>query len=90
MGYAVGSSPLGPFTKSARNPILNGTSTVVGPGGGSVVKGPVTGGDQMIYHARAGAGLPRTLRLDRLLWDDTVTPGTVAVNGPTTTPQPLP
>jgi beta-xylosidase len=90
MGYAVGSSPTGPFTKSARNPILKGTSSVIGPGGGSVTRGPVTGADQMIYHARADYGLPRTLRIDRLVWDDTGTPATVIVNGPTTTPQPLP
>lgn len=90
MGYAVASSPLGPFTKSKANPILKGTATVVGPGGGSVVTGPRTGADQMIYHARAAAGQPRTLRIDRLVWNDRATPPTVYVNGPTTTPQPLP
>jgi hypothetical protein len=90
MGYAVGGTPTGPFTKSAQNPILKGNSTVIGPGGGSVTKGPITGADQMIYHARADYGLPRTLRIDRLLWNDTATPATVAVNGPTTTAQPLP
>jgi Glycosyl hydrolases family 43 len=90
MGYGVGSSPLGPFTKSPTNPILKGTSAVVGPGGGSVVTGPLTQADQMIYHARAAAGQPRTLRIDRLIWNDSVEPAAVVVNGPTTTPQPLP
>jgi hypothetical protein len=90
MGYAVGSSPLGPFRKSRANPILKGNSAVVGPGGGSVVKGPLTGADQMIYAARAAAGQPRTLPIDRLVWNDTVTPSTVHVHDPTTTPQPLP
>jgi beta-xylosidase len=90
MGYAVASSPLGPFTKSKTNPILKGTATVVGPGGGSVVTGPRIGADQMIYHARTAAGQPRTLRVDRLVWNDRATPPTVYVNGPTTTPQPLP
>jgi beta-xylosidase len=92
MGYAVGRSPLGSFAKYGGNPILAGNSAVVGPGGGSVVRGPLTGADQMIYHARAAAGQPRTLRLDRLVWgdDDGVDPPTVIVNGPTTTPQPLP
>jgi beta-xylosidase len=90
MGYAVGPSPLGPFRKSRRNPILRGTRRVIGPGGGSVVKGPASARDQMIYHARAGARRPRTLRIDRLVWDDTVTPPRVRVNGPTVTPQPVP
>jgi beta-xylosidase len=90
MGYAVGPSPLGPFTKSTANPILKGTSAVVGPGGGSVITGPRTGADQMIYAARSAASQPRTLRLDRLVWNDTVTPATVYVHGPTTGPQPLP
>jgi xylan 1,4-beta-xylosidase len=90
MGYAVGPTPLGPFTKSRANPILKGNSSVVGPGGGSVVRGPRTGADQMIYAARSALGQPRTLRIDRLVWNDSVTPSTVYVNGPTTTPQPLP
>lgn len=90
MGYAVGPTPLGPFTKSRDNPILKGNSSVVGPGGGSVVKGPGTGADQMIYAARSAVDQPRTLRIDRLVWNDTVTPSTVYVHGPTTTPQPLP
>jgi beta-xylosidase len=90
MGYAVATSPLGPFTKSSANPILKGNAAVVGPGGGSVVPGPLTGSDQMIYHARAALGQPRTLRLDRLVWNDAVSPPTVYVNGPTTTPQPRP
>ena len=90
MGYAVGSSPLGPFTKYRRNPILRGNSAVIGPGGGSVVRGPLTGADQMVYHARSAPGADRTLRVDRLVWNDSVRPATVYVHGPTTTPQPLP
>jgi hypothetical protein len=90
MGYATGSAPLGPFAKSPTNPILKGTASVIGPGGGSVVPGPTTGADQMIYHARSAPGAPRTLRLDRLVWNDAVSPATAAVHGPTTTPQPLP
>ena len=90
MGYASGTAPLGPFVKSPANPILKGTASVLGPGGGSVVTGPTTGADQMIHHARAAPGAPRTLRLDRLVWNDAASPATVTVNGPTTTPQPLP
>ena len=76
--------------QSPQNPILKGTSTVIGPGGGSVTKGPISGDDQMIYQGRADYGLPRTLRIDRLVWDDTATPATVLVNGPTITAEPLP
>jgi hypothetical protein len=90
MGYGVGTSPLGPFAKSQANPILRGTASVIGPGGGSVATGPTTGADQMIYHARSASAQPRTLRVDRLIWNDAALPATVAVNGPTTTPQPLP
>src|SRR4051795_6219525 len=70
MGYPSGTAPLGPFAKSAANPILKGTATVIGPGGGAVVAGPATGADQMIYHARAAPGgaadaAPRSARLER-------------------------
>jgi beta-xylosidase len=85
MGYATAGTPLGPFVKSPRNPILHGNAHVVGPGGGSVVVGP-HGGDWLVYHAWTGGpgygvgqeGI-RTLRLDRLIWhgDD------VRVAGPT-------
>jgi hypothetical protein len=90
MGYAPGPTATGPFTPSPTNPILKGTSQVYGPGGGSTIKGPRSGADQMIYHARDAPGNPRTLRIDRLIWNDAVTPATVAVNGPTVSPQPLP
>jgi beta-xylosidase len=90
MGYAIGNAPVGPFTKSTTNPILRGTPAVIGPGGGSVIIGPTTGDDQMIYHARSAPDRPRTLRVDRLVWDDAASPATVVVNGPTTTPRPLP
>jgi beta-xylosidase len=89
MGYAIASSPTGPFTKSLTNPILAGKEDVVGPGGGSAVIGP-HGGDWLIYHGRAVAGGARTLRVDPLVWDDTHDPATVSVRGPTTDPQPLP
>jgi len=34
----------------------------------------------------SAAGAPRTLRLDRLVWNDAGSPATVTVNGPTTLP----
>jgi beta-xylosidase len=87
MGYATGSSPTGPFTKSSANPILRGTPEVIGPGGGSAVVGP-GGGDWLAYHGRtAPHPSPRLLRIDRLRPGDD---GSLAVDGPTTTPQPVP
>jgi beta-xylosidase len=89
MGYARSSSPTGPFYKRSTNPILKSTADVIGPGGGSTTLGP-HGGDWMLYHGRAYAGGPRTLRIDPVVWKDTVTPSTATVRGPTTSPQPAP
>lgn len=92
MGYATATSPLGPFHKSSRNPILRGTADVHGPGGGSVFTGP-HGGLWLAYHAWTGGpgygpglGGRRTLRIDRLIWQGI----SVTVRGPTTSPQPAP
>jgi hypothetical protein len=89
MGYALASSPTGPFVKPSSVPILKSTADVIGPGGGSVVTGP-HGGDWLLYHGRAVAGGPRTLRIDPLVWNDAAHPPTLTVRGPTTSPQPLP
>jgi arabinan endo-1,5-alpha-L-arabinosidase len=89
MGYRVASSPTGPFVRPAGNPILRSTPAVNGPGGGSVTRGP-HGGDWMIYHGRAVAGGPRTLRIDPVVWDGSLVPARASVRGPTTSPQPAP
>lgn len=89
MGYALGSSPMGPFSKPSAVPILKSTPDVIGPGGGSVVTGPA-GDEWLLYHGRAVAGGARTLRIDPLVWDDAADPPTLTVRGPTTTPQVLP
>jgi len=90
MGYATAATPLGPFTKSNANPILRRTGGVVGPGGGSVVRGP-SGGWWLAYHAWMGgpgyaAGGIRTLRIDPLEW----TRRGITVRGPTTAVEPAP
>jgi beta-xylosidase len=89
MGYATSSSPTGTFAKASANPILKSTAAVVGPGGGSVTAGP-HGGDWMVYHGRAIAGGPRTLRIDPLVWNAAYVPARASVRGPTTTPQQVP
>lgn len=73
MGYATASSPTGPFTKCACNPILTGDSKVHGPGGGSVVTGP-DGHYWLVYHAWPGVegygeGGIRNMRIDPLVWN---------------------
>ncbi len=72
MGYAIGASPTGPFTKCTCNPVLNGDSKVHGPGGGSVVTGP-DGKLWMVYHGWPGKegysnGGIRNMRIDPLDW----------------------
>ena len=73
MGYATASTPTGdagptPFVKSASNPILKEANGVLGPGGGSIIRGP-HGEDWLVYHARATDYTQRrTLRLDSVAW----------------------
>lgn len=72
MGVATASSPMGPFTKEAANPVLHGNRRVVGPGGGSVFTSP-GGGLWMAYHAwlgpeSYGRGGVRALYVDPIRW----------------------
>jgi beta-xylosidase len=89
LGFAYATAPEGPFTKSLGNPVLEPKPLALGPGGGSLLTGP-HGGDWLIYHGRGARGAARTARVDPLTIDDTVTPPTVNVRGPTTGPVGLP
>ena len=85
MGYATSTSPTGPFVKSAGNPILAEAAGVLSPGGGMLATGP-RGGSWLVYHGRRGSySSPRELRIDRVRFP---TASTVAVDGPTSAPQP--
>ncbi|MFT3936618.1 MAG: glycoside hydrolase family 43 protein [Chitinophagaceae bacterium] len=91
VGYAVGKSPLGPFTKAANNPVLEKNTAkggnVTGTGHNNIIYSP--DGKEMfcVYHARTNAtGNDRVIFIDRM----TVKDGKLTVNGPTTTPQALP
>jgi hypothetical protein len=85
MGYATSSSPTGPFEKSQSNPVLAEAEGVLSPGGGMPVTGP-RGGAWLVYHGRRGSyANPRELRIDRLRFP---TESTLAVDGPTSAPQP--
>jgi arabinan endo-1,5-alpha-L-arabinosidase len=84
MGYATSTSPTGPFDKAVENPILRESPPVLSAGGGSLATGP-RGGDWLVYHGREGArDQPRQLRIDPVTFSGE---STVAVAGPTSTPQ---
>jgi xylan 1,4-beta-xylosidase len=71
LGYATSKSPLGPFEKYAKNPIVHRDAKVFGPGHHCVVEGP----DKklwMIYHQKRndGQNYNRFLAIDPLWFDD--------------------
>lgn len=88
MGYATASSPLGPFVKYDKNPIISTTEAASGPGNNSFFH--TLDGKELLnaYHthtAPAIAGGNRKLTIDRCGWR---ADGTFYMNGPTTTMQP--
>jgi beta-xylosidase len=92
VGYATSKSPLGPFTKAGNNPVLQKNTekggVVTGTGHNSVVYSP--DGKEMlcVYHARTTAtGEDRVVFIDRM---KILSDGTLVVEGPTTSPQPVP
>jgi hypothetical protein len=86
MGDTSGAAPVGPFTKHPGNPILIDGNGVVSAGGGSIVTGP-RGGLWAAYHGRNSPGGARLLRLDPLSFTPA---GPADIDGPSTTPRPLP
>ncbi len=91
VGYATSSTPLGPFSKAVNNPVLQKNTgkggTVTGTGHNSITYSP--DGTEMfcVYHARTtNTGDERVVFIDRMHVKD----GKITVDGPTTTPQPMP
>ncbi|WP_158301714.1 glycoside hydrolase family 43 protein [Paenibacillus mesophilus] len=91
IGYATSKNPLGPFVKYVNNPVLSANyPQVSGTGHHSIVPSP-DGKELFIVYpshidVKKGGG-SRQLHIDRMgLRDD----GTLYVNGPTLTEQPLP
>ncbi|MFC4453828.1 glycoside hydrolase family 43 protein [Deinococcus sonorensis] len=90
VGYAVATSPLGPFKKSANNPLVATTGPVAGPGGQGIITDG-RGQTWMYYHAWNSAevgyqiGGQRSLRLDPLKWK-----GDVPVVTPSVKTEPAP
>ncbi|MEO5595178.1 MAG: glycoside hydrolase family 43 protein [Chitinophagaceae bacterium] len=91
VGYATSTSPLGPFTKAANNPVLEKNTarggTVTGTGHNNIIYSPDKKEMFCVYHARTSAtGNDRVVFIDRM----TVNKGKITVNGPTISPQLLP
>jgi hypothetical protein len=89
MGYATGSSPTGPFTKSPANPILSQTEGVFSPGGADVpVMGP-HGSSWLVYHGREGSfAADRLLRIEPMSWRPQGSgPDAPVIGQPTDAPQ---
>ena len=92
IGYATATNPLGPWTKSAANPILESDmrSGVSGPGHNSIVTSPDGRELFIVYHSHADSLHPsedRVVNIDRLIFDHS---GKLRVAGPTRSPQPMP
>lgn len=86
VGYATATSPLGPFVKYARNPILSNETvrnSVSGPGHHTVTKSPDNKELLIIYHSHMDLTLTesgRMMNIDRMGFRKD---GTMYVNGPT-------
>jgi GH43 family beta-xylosidase len=101
VGYATSKNPLGPFTKSANNPILSyiaeekpGTDNEVikvsGPGHNSVTISPDGSELFIVYHTHTDplkGGGDRQVFIDRMGFKED---GSLYVNGPTFSEQPIP
>src|SRR5690606_2899806 len=91
VGYATAKSPLGPYVKSADNPVLEKNTpggNVTGTGHNSITYSP--DGKEMfcVYHGRTSAtGNERMVFIDRM---EILENGKLVVHGPETAPQPLP
>lgn len=92
VGYATGSSPLGPFTKAANNPVLQKNvdqgGDVTGTGHNMVLFTADSAEMYCVYHGRTTqSGQERVVFIDPMRIE---ADGTLVVDGPTTDAQPLP
>ncbi len=92
VGYAVSDRPLGMWVKHPSNPILKQDPSigVTGPGHNCIIQSPDQREWFMVYHSHANPLKPggkRVLNIDRLVFEGDTT---LAVMGPTRSPQPLP
>lgn len=93
MGYAVSKTPLGPWSKFERNPILKKTNDIHGTGNGMIIPSPDGLEYFLVYHVHNSIDkvLPRKLAIDRIHFiPHEGEPDIIVIDGPTHTPQPLP
>lgn len=91
IGYATAPSPLGPWTKSPENPLVAEVrqERISGPGHNMVLTAPSGDEHWMVYHTHADPDRPsgrRVVHIDRLRIGEN---GSLRLEGPTLTPQPL-
>lgn len=90
VGYATGSTPLGPFEKADNNPVLEKNTDEGGEVTGTGHNSLVFFKDQIycVYHGRTkSSGHERVVFIDKL---EILSDGKLIVKGPTTEPQPKP
>ncbi len=94
IGYATSKKPMGPWKKHKKNPVLSKTDTVHGPGNGMFVKSPDGKELFIVYHTHFKPGQvgPRKVAIDRVRFksDRVGRPDILIIDGPTSTPQPMP
>lgn len=92
IGYSTAPAPLGPWTKSPANPLVQRDPAIglSGPGHSSITTSPDGKELFIVYHAHSDPNSRprgRTVNIDRLIFDDE---GDLRLIGPTRTPQPMP
>lgn len=92
VGYATSRSPLGPYTKADNNPVLQKNTgeggDVTGTGHNSIVFSADSSKMYCVYHGRTTeTGDKRVVFIDRM---EIMEDGKLVVNGPTTSPHPIP
>jgi len=91
IGYATSSSPLGPWTKYAANPILSSSGNIECPGSHCVVSSPDASELFIVYHSHLEPdGYVRQLNIDRMNFTDNASDPDIIVINATTTAQPYP
>lgn len=93
LGYATATSPLGPWTKAASNPLMQRRGTAEGPGHNGLARSPDGKELFAVYHRHAAPWtVRRVAALDRLVFDKATTGPDIlrAPEAPSSSPQPLP